>query len=87
MIINYFVYHFKTKVERHWSVTYSFPWAQEAIGDDLSRSGGNGESDGLVLGSVVGANGTSVDILEDFIESELSESLGRVSNESWHPSL
>jgi hypothetical protein len=40
----------------------------------------------LVLGDVI-TGGISVDILEDLVESELSESLSGVSEESWGPSL
>jgi len=66
--------------------TYSFPRAQEAVSDHLGGGGRQGESEGLVLGGVVTSN-ASVDILEDLIESELSESLSRVSDESGSPSL
>ena len=69
-----------------WVVTYGFEWAEEAIGNDLSASGGEGESKSLVLGDVV-TGGISVDILEDLIESELSETLSGVSEEGWSPSL
>ena len=69
-----------------WVVTYGFEWAEEAISNDLSASGGEGESKSLVLGDVV-TGGISVDILEDLIESELSETLSGVSEEGWSPSL
>ena len=66
--------------------TYSFPWAEKDIGDDLSAGGGHEETNSLVLVGLL-AEGTSVDILEHLVESELSESLEAVSNEGWEPSL
>jgi|TARA_B110000503_G_C6881082_1_gene302708 hypothetical protein len=66
-------------------VTYGFEWAKEAISDDLSTCGGDSESNSLVLGNVV-TGGRSVDILEDLIESELTETLSGVSEEGWSPS-
>jgi len=66
-------------------VTYGFEWAKEAISDDLGACGGDSESKCLVLGNVV-TGGSSVDILEDFVETELSETLSGVSNEGWEPS-
>ena len=66
-------------------VTYGFEWAKEAISDDLSACGGDSESNSLVLGNVV-TGGRSVDILEDLIESELTETLSGVSEEGWSPS-
>ena len=67
-------------------VTYGFHWAEETIGNDLSAGRGDSETDSLVLGNVV-TGGPSVDILEDLIESELSETLSGVTEESWSPSL
>ena len=66
--------------------TYGFHWAKHNIGDDLSASRGNEETDCLILGGLL-TESTSVDILEDFIETELSESLHRISSKSWEPSL
>ena len=63
-------------------VTYGFPWAEKDISDDLGAGRGNSETNSSVLWLVITSSG-SVDILEDFIESELSETLGGVSNESW----
>jgi len=62
-----------------------FEWAKEGVSDHLSGSGGNGESESLVLGSVI-TSSISVHILEDLIESELSETLSGVSSEGWGPS-
>lgn len=67
-------------------VTYGFHWAEETIGNDLSTGGGDSETNSLVLGDVV-TGGPSVDILEDLIESELSETLSGVTEEGWSPSL
>ena len=67
-------------------VTYGFEWAKEAISDDLSACGVDSKSKSLVLGNVV-TGGSSVNILEDLIESELSETLSGVTEESWSPSL
>ena len=67
-------------------VTYGFHWAKETIGNDLSTGGGKSETDSLVLGNIV-TGGPSVNILEDLIETELSESLSGISNKSWSPSL
>jgi len=66
--------------------TYGFPRAQKSVGNDLSTGRRHSESDGLVLGGVI-TKSTSVDILEDLVESELSESLSGVSDEGWGPSL
>jgi len=67
-------------------VTYGFHWAKETIGNDLSTGGGKSETDSLVLGNVV-TGGPSVNILEDLIESEFTETLSGVTDESWSPSL
>ena len=63
-------------------VTYGFPWAEKDISDDLGAGGGNSETNSSVLWLVI-TSSVSVDILEDFIESELSESLKTVSYEGW----
>ena len=68
------------------SFTYGFPWAEESIGDNLSASRGDEETDSLVLSGLI-TESISVDVLEHLIESELSESLETISNESWGPSL
>lgn len=67
-------------------VTYGFKWAEEAISDDLSAGRGDSETECLVLGNVI-TSSSSVDILEDLVETELSETLSGVSEESWGPSL
>lgn len=63
----------------------SLKWAQKAISDNLGAGGGDKETDSLVLVGL-GTSNTSVNILEDFIESEFTESLSGVSDESWEPS-
>ena len=65
-------------------VTYSFPGAQEDIGDELSTSRGNGPADSLVLGGVLTCSG-GVDILEDLVETELSKALSRIANQRGGP--
>ena len=60
--------------------TYGLEGAKKAVSNDFGAGGGEGESNGLVLLGVLLSGDTSVDILEDLIESELSESLGGVSN-------
>ena len=67
-------------------VTYGFPWAEETISDKLSTGRGDGETESLVLLGVLTSGGL-VDILEDLVETELSETLSGVSNEGWCPSL
>ena len=67
-----------------WGGTYSFPWAKKDVSNELGRSGGNGPADDLVLGGVL-TSSRGIDILEDLIETELSEALGTVSNEGWGP--
>jgi hypothetical protein len=64
--------------------TYCLEGCEHGVGDDLSACGGGEETDGLVLLSR-GAEGLLVDILEDFVETELSEALARVANESCVP--
>jgi hypothetical protein len=68
-------------------MTYSFPWAQKGVGDNLSGGGGNSEADGLVLLGLLLSNDAFEDILEDLVETELSEALSGISNEGWGPSL
>ena len=65
--------------------TYGFPRAEQDIGNELSAGRGEGKTDGSVLWLVI-TSGGSVDILEDFVETELSETLSGVSNKSWGPS-
>ena len=62
--------------------TYGFPWAEEDIGNDLGTSRGESETDGSVLWLVI-TSGGSVDILEDLIETELTETLGGVTDKGW----
>ena len=63
----------------------SFPWAEQGIGDDFSRAWGDGPSDFFILFSVLLSDNVFVDILEDFVETELSESLSWISDKSWSP--
>lgn len=68
--------------------TYSLPWAEEAIGNDLSTGRGNGETESLIFSdSLLGSHSTSVDILEHFIESEFTESLEGVTDPGWDETL
>jgi hypothetical protein len=66
--------------------TYGFHWAEKAISNDLSAGGGDGETKSSVLWLIL-TSGGSVNILEDFVETELSETLSGVSEEGWSPSL
>lgn len=66
--------------------TYCFPGSEETIGDDLSAGGGGEETEGLILLSVL-SESTLVDILEDLIETKLSEALSGVPDQSRSPAL
>ena len=66
--------------------TYGFPWAEEDVSNDLGASGGYQETDSLVLSGLV-SKSALIDILEHFVESELSEALETVANERGEPSL
>lgn len=66
--------------------TYCFHGSEEAVGDDLSAGGGGEEAEGLVLLSIL-SESALVDILEDFIETELSETLSGVADQSRSPAL
>ena len=68
------------------SKTYGFPWAEESISDNLGTGRRDQETDGLVFGSLI-AKETLVDIFKHLVESELSESLQTVSDQSWEPAL
>jgi hypothetical protein len=65
-------------------VTYGFPGAEENIGDELSASRRDGPADGLVLGGVL-TSGSSVDILEDLVETEFTEALSGVTDQGRKP--
>jgi hypothetical protein len=41
----------------------------------------------LILDSVFFTGSSLKDILENFVEPELAEALGTISNESWEPAL
>jgi len=41
----------------------------------------------LILDSVFFSSSSLEDILENFVEPELAEALGTISNESWEPAL
>ena len=57
-----------------------FPWAEQNISDDFSRTWGDWPSDFFVLLSVLLSDNVLVNILEDFVESELTESLSGVAD-------
>jgi len=61
-----------------------FPGAKQNIGDELSASRGDSPTDGLILGGVL-TSGSSVNILEDFVETEFTEALAGVTDESRQP--
>jgi len=62
-----------------------FHWAEHSVSDDLSAGGRDQETNSLVLGGLL-TEGTSVDVLEHFVESEFTKTLHTVSDESWEPS-
>jgi len=62
-----------------------FEGAERDVGDELSAGGGDGKTDGLVLGGVLLADSELVDIFEDLVEAELAEALSTVTHESWEP--
>lgn len=62
-------------------------WAQENIGEEFGGSRGGSPDEGLVLLVSLFSQHSRVGGLEDLIESELTNSLQVVSNESWSPSL
>jgi len=59
-----------------------FPRAEETISNDFSGSGGKCPTDTLVFNGVFGSNNTSIDILEDFIETEFTKTLKGISDQS-----
>jgi len=67
-------------------ITYCLEGSEEGVGNDLSASRSGQESESLVLGSF-GAEDPLVNILEDFVETELSEALSRVTQKGGVPSL
>lgn len=64
----------------------SLKWAEESISNNLSTSGSDGPTDSLILDGVFISDDLLVNILEHFVESEFSQSLEGVSNQSWGPS-
>ena len=74
---------------RSWELDFKFdgfPWAKETVSDDLSWSWGNWPSDFFIFVCVFCSNNVLIDILEDFIEAEFTESLKGVSEEGGWPS-
>ena len=67
--------------------TYSFEGGKGNVGDELSTGRGDGKTNGLVLDGVLFASCCLKDILEDFVETELAEALGTISDQSGEPSL
>jgi hypothetical protein len=67
--------------------TYRFEGSERNVSDELSTCGGDGETDSLVLGRVLGAHNCLVDIFEDLVEAELAETLSAVSDQGGEPAL
>jgi len=65
----------------------SFEGAKRDISDEFGAGGGDSETNGLVLGSVFGTDDTLVNILENFVETELAEALSTVSDEGGEPAV
>lgn len=61
------------------------PGAQSQIGDDLSGSGSREPQEILVVLSVLGSSSLHKGVLEDLIETELEETLERVSDQGGAP--
>ena len=81
----YFLKHFKKHDKKG---TYSFPWAEETIGDNFSTCRGKGETESLIfLDFLIRSHGVSVNVLEHLIETEFTESLERVTNPGWEETL
>jgi len=59
-----------------------FPRAQEDVSNDFSRSGRKSPTDTLVFNGVFGTNDAGEDILEEFVETELSETLKGITDQS-----
>ena len=64
----------------------SFHRSKGNIGEELSRSGGGEVKRCSVEESVLFAHGVSVEVLEDFVETELAGSLHGVTDEGGSPS-
>jgi len=59
-----------------------FPRAQEDISNNFSGSGGKSPTDTLVFDGIFLTNDASIDILEEFVETELSETLKGITDQS-----
>ena len=69
--------------------TYSFPWAEEYISNDFCAGWRYSKTKGLIFLDcflIISAS-TSVNILEDFIESEFTETLEWVTDPCWKEPL
>ena len=67
--------------------TYSFEGGKRDVSDEFSAGRGDGKTNSLVLDGVLFASCCLEDILEDFVEAELSEALSGVAQEGCVPSL
>ena len=66
--------------------TYCLEGSKEGVSNNLSAGGGGQETNGLVL-SGLGSEHPLVNVLEHFVETELSETLARVADQGCVPSL
>jgi len=66
---------------------HSLEWAESDVSNELSAGRGDGETNSLVLGSVLLTDGKFVDIFEDLVETELAEALSTVADEGWDPAV
>jgi hypothetical protein len=76
----------KAAREQPKKITYSLEGSKECVGNDFSASRGSQETNSLVLSSL-GSENPLVNILEHLVETELSETLSRVTNKGSVPSL
>ena len=67
--------------------TYSFEGGKRDVSDELSTGRRDGKTNSLVLDGVLFTSCCLEDILEDFVEAELAEALGSISDQSGEPSL
>jgi len=57
-----------------------FPWAEQNVSDNFGWTWSDWPSDLFVLFSVLLSDNVFIDILEDFVESEFTKTLSRISN-------
>ena len=67
--------------------TYCFEGRKCDISDEFSTCWGKSETDSLVFNSVFLASNCLENILENFVETELAETLSTISDQSWEPTL